>query len=96
MGRAAIDNVFKPRNAVALLLFITVLVIVIAPSVDLEPTVLRASQLCDLGLLFVAATAIVLVLKPLLRGPLNPASFSTDSGILTSSNLALMLCSLRC
>jgi hypothetical protein len=81
---------------VALLLFITVLVIVIAPSVDLEPTVLRASQLSDLVLLLVAATAIALVLTPLLHGPLNTASLSSERGILTSGNLPLMLCSLRC
>ena len=94
MIRLAIDKVVKPQNAIALSLFLVILVIVIAPSVDLEPTVLRATHLYKLGLLLVAATA--LVLKTLLLEAFSSVFSPIDNGALASRELTVRTCSLRC
>jgi len=94
VSRPATDKVVKPQIAIALSLFFVILVIVIAPSVDLEPTVLRATHQYKLGLLLVAASA--LVLKALRLETFSSVFYLIDNGTLPSCELALRTCPLLC
>jgi len=94
VSRPATGKVVKPQNAIALLLFSVILVIVIAPSVDLEPTVLRATHVCNLGLLLAAATAVALM--PLVRETFSSGFLPIDNRTLASGDFALLTHSLRC
>jgi hypothetical protein len=94
VSRPVTDKVVKPQNAVALSLFFVILVIVIAPSVDLEPTVLRSTHQYKLGLLLVAVSA--LVLKALRLETFYSVFSPIDNGAVASREITVRTCSLRC
>jgi len=94
VSRPATDKVVKSQIAIALSLFFVILVIVIAPSVDLEPTVLRATHQYKLGLLLVAAG--VLVLEALRLETFGSVFSLIDNGTFASGELALRTCPLLC
>jgi len=94
VSRPATDKVVKSQIAIALSLFFVILVIVIAPSVDLEPTVLRATHQYKLGLLLVAAGA--LVLEAFRLETLGSVFSLIDNGTFASGELALRTCPLLC
>jgi hypothetical protein len=92
---ARIYHALRPRDATAWLLLGVLVVIVIAPSVDLEPTILRVTHLSGISLLLVGAAtmaSLVSILPTILascsRHPSYTISFAND--------LVVLVCARRC
>jgi len=94
--RALSKTAIHPKRAVAWLLFGIVVFIVIAPSVDLEPTVLRAGHLTDLTPLLIVVTCVSMVLTSLLRQFVGCASLYAREADSPWGDLVILVCTLRC
>jgi len=94
--QALSETTIQPKRAVAWLLFGIVVLIVIAPSVDLEPTVLRAGHLTDLTPLLVAVTCVSMVLASLLRQFVGCASLHAREADSPCGDLLILVCTRRC
>ncbi len=95
LGSAGIENVLKPRDAVALLLLVVVVFIVIAPSVDLKPTVLRGVHLSDIAWLM-AAAATLATLVSIVPTVLALRSSHPRYAISSTNDLVVLVCVRRC
>ena len=80
----------------AWLLLAVIVLIVIAPSVDLQPTALRAGRLGDLIPLFVIAACVSMGLASLLRAFFGRAHLATRQVDSSLGDLVIMVCTLRC
>ena len=91
---AGIYHALRPRDATAWLLLGVLVVIVIAPSVDLEPTILRVTHLSGISLLLVAATmaSLVFILPTILASCSRHPSYTISS----ANDLVVLVCARRC
>jgi hypothetical protein len=92
---AGIYRALRPSEATAWLLLGVVVVIVIAPSVDLEPTILRVTHLSSTALLLVAAAttaALLSVLPTILASRSRHPSYTISS----TNDLVVLVCVRRC
>jgi hypothetical protein len=92
---AGIYHALRPSDATAWLLLGVVVVIVIAPSVDLEPTILRVTHLSSTALLLVAAAtmaALLSVLPTILASRSRHPSYTISS----TNDLVVLVCARRC
>jgi hypothetical protein len=95
LGSAGIEKVLRPRDAIALLLLVVVVFIVIAPSVDLKPTVLRGVHLSDIARLMVAAATLA-TLVSILPTILTSRSWHPRYTISSTNDLVVLVCARRC
>ena len=95
MNLARIYHALRLSDATAWLLLGVVVIIVIAPSVDLEPTILRVTHLSSIALLLVAAatTAALLSLLPTI---LASRSRHPSYTISSTNDLVVLVCARRC
>jgi hypothetical protein len=94
--RTLSEATIEPKGAIAWLLFGIVVFIVIAPSVDLEPTVLRAVHLADLTPLLIVATCVSMALASLMRQFVGRASLYAWEADSRYGDLVILVCTLRC
>ena len=96
MGLARIAKGSKLRTAASWLLLGVVLAIVIAPSVDLRPTVLRTVHLSDVApFLMVAAGLGTALVSPLLIRSASECVQPAEE-FSPADDLVLFMCVLRC
>src|SRR5262249_40992389 len=86
----------EPKRATAALLFIIVVFVVIAPSVDLEPTVLRSGHLADLSQLLIFATCVGIGFVSLIRQLVGRAPHDSLESTPPQGDLVIFVCTLRC
>lgn len=96
MLRVLSQTTIKPKRAIAWLLFLIVVFIVIAPSVDLEPTVLRTGHFSDLSTLLIFATCVGFTLISAVRQFVGRASHDGWKADSPSGDLVILVCTLRC
>jgi hypothetical protein len=89
---AGIYHALRPSDATAWLLLGVVVVIVIAPSVDLEPTILRVTHLSGISLLLVAAATMASLLPTILASRSHHPWYTISS----TNDLVVLVCARRC
>ena len=89
---AGIYHALRPSDATAWLLLGVVVVIVIAPSVDLEPTILRVTHLSGISLLLVAAATMASLLPTILASRFHHPWYTISS----TNDLVVLVCARRC
>lgn len=86
----------RPKYSIALLLLVAVVVIVVAPSVDLEPTILRGVHFFDRLLLLVAAASFGSAHASDLHALLPSRFWPLIHSIFSSNDLVVLVCTRRC
>ena len=92
------DVSFHPMRAlVCVVLLVCVLIVVIAPQVDLPPTALRAAQRLILPLLIQLAALVLVFAIPIQAGPsildfLSPPKASSPPLLSPLSTICVLLC----
>jgi hypothetical protein len=89
-------KVLEPKYIIASLLLVAVVVIVIAPSVDLEPTILRGLHVFDIVLLLGVAAAFVSVHASTLQTLIASRSLHAGHIISSATDLVVLVCARRC